>query len=213
MTLTTVEGTEGFYNSKNDVVYAKASSEIPADLRNASISKYPAGIMCWGGICTKRLIPQDGPINFTQWLQDQRSNNSPKRLYMTGELYARFLDEEGVPAIAEAVEDLKRFEPNDEDAKFSDVWPIESVWGIPKEKTQAQTFDNLDSLADFINLEWCKITPEQCEAMIDKIPKRLVRGVSFGFRSPKPGIHPDSQKRGNQESVLTLSKKAIEIFH
>ncbi|CAF1650194.1 unnamed protein product, partial [Didymodactylos carnosus] len=138
---------EGFYNSKNDVVYAEDSSEISADLRAASRSKYPAGIMFWGGICTKGLIPQNGPVNFTQWLRDQRSNNNPKRLYMTGELYARFLDE-GVPAIAEVVEDSNEFifqddqdskhrtkvamdviydrfeeriEPNDGDAKFADV--------------------------------------------------------------------------------------------
>ncbi|CAF1533787.1 unnamed protein product [Adineta steineri] len=139
---------EGFYNSKNDVVYAKNSSEIPADLRNASISKYPVGVMFWGAICSKGLIPQDGPINFTQWLRDQRSTTNSKRLYMTGELYARFLDEEAIPAITEVVEDLNEFifqddqdskhrtkvamnvisdcfeeriESNDGDAKFADV--------------------------------------------------------------------------------------------
>ena len=66
-------------------MYAEDSSEILADLRAASISKYPAVIVFWGGNCTKELIPQDGRIHFTQWLRDQRSNNNPKRLYMTGE--------------------------------------------------------------------------------------------------------------------------------
>ncbi|CAF3310887.1 unnamed protein product [Rotaria sp. Silwood2] len=195
---------EGYYNSKNDVVYAENSSEISPNLRNASISKYPVGVMFWGAICTKGLIPQDGPINFTQWLRDQRPKNNSKRFYMTGELYAKFLDEEAIPAIAEVVEDLdefifqddqdskhrtkvamnviadhfeERIEPDDGDAKFADVWPIENVWGMLKEKTRAQTFDNLDSLVDFISLEWQKITPEQCEAMIDKIPKRLAQVI------------------------------------
>ncbi|CAF3045222.1 unnamed protein product [Rotaria sp. Silwood2] len=195
---------EGYYNSKNDVVYAENSSEISPDLRNASISKYPVGVMFWGAICTKGLIPQDGPINFTQWLRDQRPKNNSKRFYMTGELYAKFLDEEAIPAIAEVVEDQdefifqddqdskhrtkvamnviadhfeERIEPDDGDAKFADVWPIENVWGMLKEKTRAQTFDNLDSLVDFISLEWQKITPEQCEAMIDKIPKRLAQVI------------------------------------
>ncbi|CAF4655107.1 unnamed protein product [Rotaria sp. Silwood2] len=195
---------EGYYNSKNDVVYAENSSEISPDLRNASISKYLVGVMFWGAICTKGLIPQDGPINFTQWLRDQRPKNNSKRFYMTGELYAKFLDEEAIPAIAEVVEDQdefifqddqdskhrtkvamnviadhfeERIEPDDGDAKFADVWPIENVWGMLKEKTRAQTFDNLDSLVDFISLEWQKITPEQCEAMIDKIPKRLAQVI------------------------------------
>jgi hypothetical protein len=197
---------EGYYNSKNDVVYAENSSEIPPDLRNASISKYPVGVMFWDGICTQGLIPLDGPINFTQWLRDQRSDNNSKRLYMTGELYAKFLDEEAIPAIAEVVEDLdefifqddqdskhrtkvamnviadhfeERIEPDDGDAKFADVWPIENVWGILKEKTRAQAFDSLNSLVDFISLEWEKITPEQCEAMIDKIPKRLAQMIQL----------------------------------
>ena len=71
----------------------------------------------------------------------------------------------------------ERIELNGGDAKFADVWPIENVWGIPKEKPQGQTFDNLDSLVNFINSEWRKIASEQCEAMIDKIPKRLAQVI------------------------------------
>ena len=90
---------------------------------------------------------------------------------MTGELYSRLLDEEVISAIAEVVEDLSEFifqddqdskhrtkvaievihdhfeertEPDDGDVKFTDVWPIENVWGIMKEKTRGQTFANLD---------------------------------------------------------------------
>ena len=44
-----------------------------------------------------------------------------------------------------------RIEPSDGDAKFADVWPIENIWGIMKEKTRGKTFKNLDSLVDFIN--------------------------------------------------------------
>ena len=188
------------------MVYAENSSEIPPDLRNASISKYSVGVMFWGGICTKWLIPLDGPINFTRWLRNQRSDNNSKRLYMTGELYAKFLDEEAIPAIAEVVEDLdefifqddqdlkhrtkvamnvvadhfeERIEPDDGDAKFADVWPIKNVWGILNEKTRAQAFDSLNSLVDFISLEWQNIRPEQCEAMIDKIPKRLAQMIQL----------------------------------
>ena len=59
--------------------------------------------------------------------------------------------------------------PNDGDAKFSDVWPIENIWGIMKEKTRGKTFENLDSLVGFVNSEWRKITLEQCEAVIDNM--------------------------------------------
>ncbi|CAF4681983.1 unnamed protein product, partial [Rotaria sp. Silwood2] len=89
-----------------------------------------------------------GPINFTEWLRGQRQNDTRKRMYMTGELYARFLREEAIPAINEVVQNLdeaifqddqgskhrtqvamdvvydlfeERIEPNDGDDKFADV--------------------------------------------------------------------------------------------
>ena len=40
---------EGIHNSKNNVIYA--------DLREALVVKYPNGIMFWGAITTKGLVP------------------------------------------------------------------------------------------------------------------------------------------------------------
>ncbi|CAF3929933.1 unnamed protein product [Rotaria sp. Silwood1] len=132
---------------KNDVIYAEDPSEIPVDLREASIVKYPTGVMFWNAITTKGLIPQDGPINFTQWSRAQCPLDKRKRMYMTSDLYAKFLREEAIPIINEVVENLnvifqddqdskhrtkiamdavndffeERIEPNDGDAKFADV--------------------------------------------------------------------------------------------
>lgn len=158
----TIEGTQ---NSKNNVIYAEDSSEIPADLREASAIKFPNGVMFWGAITTKDLVPRDGPINVTHWLRDQRWLDKRKRMYMTGDLYAKFLREEAIPAIDEAVENLNevifqddqdskhrtqvamdvvneffedRIEPDDGDAKFADVWPIENIRGIMKKKTKGK---------------------------------------------------------------------------
>ncbi|CAF2603383.1 unnamed protein product [Rotaria sp. Silwood2] len=68
------------------------------------MSKYLSGAMFWDGIRTKGLIPHDGPINFIQWLRDQRRNDKCKRVYITGELYARFSREEAIQPINEIVE-------------------------------------------------------------------------------------------------------------
>ncbi|CAF1239863.1 unnamed protein product [Rotaria sordida] len=98
--------TEGFHNSKNNVINAEDSSEIPADLREAPMLKYPKGVMFWSGICTRGLILHDGPNNFTQWFQGQHQNDKRKRIYMIGELYARFLREEVIPTINKVVQNL-----------------------------------------------------------------------------------------------------------
>ncbi|CAF1182043.1 unnamed protein product [Rotaria sordida] len=122
---------------------------------------------------------------------------------MATEFYAKFLREKTIPAINEAVGNLdevifqddqesrhkmqvtmgvvydlfeERIEADDGDAKFADVWPIENIWEIRKQKIREQTFKNFDSL---VNLEWQKITLEQCEAMIDNIPKRVAKMVQL----------------------------------
>ncbi|CAF1513788.1 unnamed protein product [Rotaria sordida] len=121
---------------------------------------------------------------------------------MASEFYATFLHEKVILAINEVVEDLneaifqddqdskhrtqitmdvvydlfeERIESNHGDAKFADVWSIENVWRIMKEKTRGKTFENLDSLVGLVNSESQKIILKQCEAMIDNIPKRLAK--------------------------------------
>ncbi|CAF3967442.1 unnamed protein product [Rotaria sordida] len=153
---------ERFHNNKND--------------REAPITKYPGGVIFWGGICTKSLIPHDDPINVTQWLQDQCRNDKLEDLNE-----AIFQDDQDskhrTQITMDVVYDLfeERIESNHGDAKFADVWSIENVWRIMKEKTRGKTFENLDSLVGLVNSESQKIILKQCEAMIDNIPKRLAK--------------------------------------
>ncbi len=44
---------------------------------------------------------------------------------------------------------------------------------------EGKTFENLDTLVGFVNLEWRKITLEQWEAMLDNIPERLAKVVQL----------------------------------
>lgn len=194
---------EPFQNSKNDVVYAEKSSMIPVELREAPKNKFPKGIMFWGAISSKGLIPKNGPFNITKWLKDQQNatnSNRRGRMYMTGELYAKFLRECGIPAIRKVVGNLddvmfqddqdskqrtrialntvaqffqKRVEPKDCDAKFADVWPIENIWGELRETVRGKTFPSEQSLINCINKKWKQISAQKCEKMISKIPERL----------------------------------------
>ena len=56
-------------------------------------------MMFWGAISSHGLIPQNGPINFTKWLNEQREPGRPGRMFMTGNLYAKFLREKAIPEI------------------------------------------------------------------------------------------------------------------
>ncbi len=94
---------------------------------------------------------------------------------MIGELYSRLLDGEPIPAISELLEDLIEFIfQDDEDSNhltevamninydcFAEIWTVENILRFLKEQTREKTFANFDSLVDFINSQWHKITPEQ----------------------------------------------------
>jgi hypothetical protein len=155
---------QGFQNKKNDEVWAEEGEEIKADLINAQVDKFQKGVIFWGAISSRGLIPSRGPINITQWLEQQHisSNDKRKRLYLTNQLYARFLKEKAVPAIKTVFRKSKlspifhddqdqkqrtklvrdtvaqlfkeRMTPLVGDAKFADVWRIENVWGALKER-------------------------------------------------------------------------------
>ena len=190
-----------FHNKKNDVIYAKNKAEIPANLRTAPKQKFAKGVVFWGAISSFGLIPKNGPINFTKWLNDQRPRGSRRRMYMTGALYAEFLHTKAIPVVKKVVgnkinevfwqddqdgkhrvqevinlineEFEQRVDPEDGDAKLADVWPIENLWGMLKEKIRGVQFKTEQSLLNRINKEWKSITILQCQQMIDRIPNRL----------------------------------------
>ncbi|CAF1347339.1 unnamed protein product [Rotaria sordida] len=73
-----------------------------------------------------------------------------------------------------------RILPEEGDAKFADVWPIENIWGILKEKVQGEQFSSFEQLKMRLNKEWKKITCDDCKKLIDKIPKRLGEVIKNG---------------------------------
>src|SRR5215467_13503510 len=106
---------------------------------------------------------------------------------MTGKLYAKFLSEVAIPEIKKVVGNLddwifqddqdgkqttkvatdvvdeffiQRIEPKVGDAKFADVWPIENIWGILREKLRGRSFKSIDSVIRAVNVEWKKISKE-----------------------------------------------------
>ena len=122
---------------------------------------------------------------------------------MTGHLYAEFLRDKAIPAVRKVVGDdfdnvfwqddqnskhrtqeamdvineffQQRVEPEFGDAKLADVWAIENVIGMLKEKIRGVTFKTEQSLLNRVNKEWKKITLQQCQSMMDKIPTILLK--------------------------------------
>ena len=99
---------------------AKDSEAIPPSLIHAPTNKFQKGIIFWGTMSSNELIPADALINFTKWLpQKQFRVKKHKKMYLTGNLYSKFLTEEAAPAINKVFEntDLTPIFQDDQDKK------------------------------------------------------------------------------------------------
>ncbi|CAF1287772.1 unnamed protein product [Rotaria sordida] len=191
-----------FQNKRNDGIWAEENEAIPSSLINAPTDKFKKGIIFWGAISSNGLIPVDAPISLTKWLHEKQYHvKKNKKMYLTGDLYSKFLIEEAAPAIYEVFEnsgatpifqdnqdnkhrttlvkntvaDLfdERIDPKTGDAKFADIWPIEKVWDAIKEKVRGQEFDGEVNLEEQVAVYWKTFTAEKCRQMMEKIPKQL----------------------------------------
>ncbi|CAF1484209.1 unnamed protein product, partial [Rotaria sp. Silwood1] len=68
---------------------------------------------------------------------------------------------------------INRIEPKDCAAKLADVWLIENVWDILKEKLRGREYSDIAELKNDIKKEWKKTIVSLCQRIIDKIPVRL----------------------------------------
>ena len=184
------------------------NSRIPSSLINAPTEKFQKGTIFWAAISSQRLIPATAPINLTEWLRQQPPNSKGPRMYLTGELYGKFVEEQVAPAVQTAFETThlqpiyqddqdskqrtafaittidslfdERVNSEDGDAKFADVWPIERVRGAIKEKIRGKQFKKEDELEKKIVKQWKTFTAIKCKEMIEKIPSRLRKIIDKG---------------------------------
>ena len=63
---------------------------------------------------------------------------------------------------------------------FADVWPIEKVWWILKEKVRGEQFSTSEKLKTVGNKDWKKKTSNDCKHMIDDIPNKLGDVIESG---------------------------------
>jgi hypothetical protein len=197
-----------FQNKRNDGIWAKEDEkEISASLINAPSDKFQKGIIFWGAISSRGLIPSDGPINFSKWLKTQKQKKQGKskssKTWLTGELYAKFVrqkiahainvvfndetpifqdDQDNKQRTKVALDEVdllfdERIQPFDGDAKLADVWRIENVWGMLKEKLRGKKFSSEKELEKEVRKHWRKLSVAKCKQMMEEIPNRLKKVI------------------------------------
>ncbi|CAF3836251.1 unnamed protein product [Rotaria sordida] len=97
------------YNQHNEGVYAKSSDDILYNLKVKPKEKFQKSVMLWGGISYQGLFPKESPIFLDEWLESIRSKGDDhhKKMYFTGERYAKFIRTIVAEKAAEEFSDLR----------------------------------------------------------------------------------------------------------
>ena len=197
----------GHLNTKNDIIWSRSMEEA-GDKLEFVMEKYEDSFMIWGGVSLKGLIPSEAPI-FVCDLKDEWTRlGNPKTRGVTGDMYAHMVTKYVVPAVnqlygeravwqddpatihrtANALEACSAFRarvPHDEQAsKMADIWPIENVWAIVKDRVKAEEPKDKAALKRVIKKVWKEINLDKvlCKKLMKSIPARLEAVISVDGR-------------------------------
>ena len=187
---------QGNLNTKNDVIWSHSINEA-GDLLDHQQEKYSVSLMIFGAVSVRGLLPPESPIFVDQLL----SQWEPKPKSVNGQIYADmnktdvgpaakvlYPRGDGVwqddpatihrcPAAIDAVAESFKFRvPHDKQApKMADVWPIENVWAIIKQKVKESEPANKEALRKTIVKVWREINDDKAllARLIFSIPRRL----------------------------------------
>ncbi|CAF1078752.1 unnamed protein product [Rotaria sordida] len=191
------------YNQHNESIYAKSSDDIPYNLKVKSKEKFQKSVMLWDGISYQGLFPKESPIFLDEWLESIRSKGDDhhKKMYFTGERYAKFIRTIVAEKAAEEFSDLRNvIFQDDQDRKqrmqvsldavkhvFTNrIGPrncatkLSDVWGALKEKLRGREYNDIEQLKNDIKKEWNKFSVLLCQKMMDNIPARLKSVIDQG---------------------------------
>jgi hypothetical protein len=187
------------HNAKNNVIWSKNKTTIPPELLTVGQQKYSPGVMIFGSISSRGLIPNNSPIFIDEWLKTECKRLKKKRITMDRFMYIKLIETELKPHIDTLYPDVnviwqddmdskhrssyalnkidelfcERITHDEEASKMADIWPIENIWGYIKEKIDEHEVENITALKYKIIQIWNTIKPDMCSKLINSIPKRL----------------------------------------
>jgi hypothetical protein len=193
----------GNLNTKNDVIWSHSLEEA-GSLLDFQQEKFGEAFMIRGGLSLKGLVPSAAPIFVCDLKEEWRRLGNQLGRGVNGLMYSHMVTSHVVPAVrqlygnravwqddparihrtAEALEACGAFPsriPHDIQApKMADVWPIENVWAIVKERVMEKEPQTKTQLKKVITKVWQEIHSDKalCRRLISSIPDRLQAVIS-----------------------------------
>ena len=188
------------HNSKNHVVYGKDKESIKELLVNKE-KKFSPGIMLWGGISARGLIPRKAPVYVDDLLNGALKPDGSKKKNVDSLAYIQLLKRKAYPAVTELYPDGNSVWQDDE-AKIhrtaavletvselfnsrvpagmasmtADLLVVENLWSILKDHAAKKgPHKDVDALKKCLNKKWRELSYDLnwCEHMIASMPKRM----------------------------------------
>ena len=188
----------GTLNTRVDGVWSK-SMDSAGDLLDFQQEKFGDSFMIWGGISAKGLIPSTAPVFVSDLKEEWGRMGYTVPRGVTGDMYAYMVTTKAVPAVqalygqravwqddpatihrtANALEACQAFKhrvPHQEQAaKMADIWPIENVWAIVKQRVKEKEPKSKQHLKRVIISVWKEVDQDKalCKRLISSVPRRL----------------------------------------
>lgn len=197
----------GNLNTKNDIIWSK-SMEDAGDLLEYKQEKFDDSFMVWGGLSLKGLIPSSAPVFVCDLKKEWGKQGNVVGRGVNSPMYAYMVEKSAVPAVQklygnravwqddpatihrtpvalEACSAFKSRIPHDLQApKMADIWPIENVWAILKDRVKAKEPKSKAQLKKVITQVWRDMDRDKnmCKRLISSIPQRLQAVIDVGGR-------------------------------
>ncbi|CAF3833836.1 unnamed protein product [Rotaria sordida] len=159
--------------------------------------KFSPGVILWGGISWNGLIPREAPVFIDEFLEGYQWPKCAKKT-MNGTRYADLIRIIAYPAIMQQYRNQipifqddaarihrtqavlqqidalfnERIPVDVQSPKFDDVWTIETVWGIIREKLLDVKYSTINQLKSQIKKIWQSISSQQCQSIISSMVRR-----------------------------------------
>ena len=196
--------TQPRHNSKNHVVYAKQKSDVRSLLSNKE-QKFSPGVMLWGGICARGLVPPSAPLFVDQVLAPWSKGGAPvknvnnivyadmleclvhpgvMKLYPAGDCL--WQDDEAKihrtdHVLAKVDELFKHRIPPKMASHTADLYPIENLWSILKDEVSRKApIKDVKQLKNIIRKKWREVHADKdlCKRMIASVQAMVrLKGV------------------------------------
>ena len=164
-------------NSKNDIVWAKKSDEVPP----IEIAQYSKKLHVWGAICFNGktdIVFIEGTLTAPKYIKILNDALLPKmnQLYRSSSWH--FMQDHAMPHDASITQEwLKSSVPNfwnknSWPAKSPELNPIENLWSIMEEKIDRSKIKTIKSLKNSIKKTWNAIQIDEIQKLVASMEER-----------------------------------------